>query len=151
MPCYWCTYLLAIALRLLSSLVSEMESKVAEAEKGHAEALRQRDDEITKRGRPDRTAQFEVINSPPQTMLMLRNSSPYPAVGINVREIRHGDKVLQFANPNPVRAGVPGTWVDCWILENGIQRRNDVLALFSGMSFRGQLSPFLICGLRFQA
>lgn len=94
----------------------------------------------SKSGRPDLTAQFEVVDSPPRTMLILHNSSPSPAVGVNVQEIRNGTKVLQFSNPNPVRSGVPGTWVNCWILENGIQQRDDVMAFFSGMPIVGQMS-----------
>jgi hypothetical protein len=97
-------------------------------------------EELFKHGRPDLTAQFEVVDAPPRTMVILNNSSPSPAVGVSIQEIRNGDKVLQFSSPNPVRYGVPGTWVECWILENGIQRRNDVLALFSGTKFIGQMS-----------
>jgi hypothetical protein len=107
--------------------------------------------EIAKRGRPDLTAQFEVVDAPPRTMLILHNSSPSPAVGVNVREIRNGTKVLQFSSPNPVRSGVPGTWVDCWILENGMQQKDDVLALFSGMQFVGQISPIFCLWIVFSS
>jgi hypothetical protein len=105
----------------------------------------------SKSGRPDLTAQFEVVDSPPRTMLILHNSSPSPAVGVNVQEIRNGTKVLQFSNPNPVRSGVPGTWVNCWILENGIQQRDDVMALFSGMPLIGQMSPTLDLRITFSS
>jgi hypothetical protein len=109
------------------------------------------EDEIAKGGRPDLTAQFEVVGSPPRTMLILHNSSPAPAVGVNIQDIHSGTKVLRFSSPNPVRSGVPGTWVNCWILENGIQQKDDVLPLFSGMTFVGQVSPLFYLRIIFSS
>ena len=84
-------------------------------------------------GRPDLTTRFEVCDSPPRTMLRLQNSSHCPAaVGISIEDIRNGDRILRFSAPSSVLGGVPAAWIDCDLLENGVLRKNDVLALFSG-------------------
>jgi hypothetical protein len=94
------------------------------------EEHRKLEEEVAKRSRPELTAEFQTI--PPDTLLILYNSSPNPAVNVSVKEIRRGSKVLQSSIPKPVRSG-PGTWVECWILENGRRDENNVVALFSGM------------------
>jgi hypothetical protein len=95
----------------------------------------------TVRGRPSLTAHFEHVGTPPRMMLRLHNNSPTPAVNVVIQDIRHGSKVLRFENPDPIRNNVPGPFIRCWILENGIQQRDDVLALFSGSDFLGQNTP----------
>ncbi|MGB8475342.1 MAG: hypothetical protein WCE61_14765 [Candidatus Acidiferrum sp.] len=87
-------------------------------------------DELAKQGQPKLTAEFMNIDN--RTMLILYNSSDMPAVNLSVQDIRHGTKVLRFSVPKPVRSG-PGTWVDSWILENGLHDPNDIMAFFVDM------------------
>jgi hypothetical protein len=96
------------------------------------------EDEAARQGQPKLTAEFMSIDN--RTMLILYNSSAMPAVNLSVQDIQHGTKVLRFSVPKPVRSG-PGTWVDSWILEDGLHHPNNVMAFFAGMEFVGQASP----------
>jgi hypothetical protein len=89
------------------------------------------EDEIAKRGRPELTATFQVLGGDPQptTMLRLRNSSPSPAVGIHVDDIRNGTKVLRFFPPESLPDGA-SECIQCQILESGWRERNNSSALF---------------------
>jgi hypothetical protein len=95
-------------------------------------------DEFAKQGQPKLTAEFMNIDN--RTMFILYNSSDMPAVNLSVQDIRHGTKVLRFSVSKPVRSG-PETWVDSWILENGLHDPNDIMAFFADMQFAGQMSP----------
>jgi hypothetical protein len=98
------------------------------------------EEERAKRSRPELTASFKMImGDHPQWCLYLDNSSESPAVGIKVHDVSNGSRVLQFETLNPIRRG-PSTWVRCWILENGIQQRDNVAALFLGEKIVGQNS-----------
>ncbi len=108
-----------------------------------SESRRKLDEEQAKRGRPELMASFMMImGERPQWWLYLKNSSSLPAVNVNVRDIRNGSKVLRFENPGPIHGTAP-TGVRCYILENGIQERNNVMAIFDGQQFYGQSSPSL--------
>jgi hypothetical protein len=96
------------------------------------------EDEVAKQGQPMLTAEFMVFDN--RTVLMLNNSSDIPAVNLSVEDIRYGTKVLRFSVPKPVRSG-PATWVDSWILEDGLHHPNNVMAFFAGIEFAGQMSP----------
>jgi hypothetical protein len=114
----------------------QAESEVLQTQ----QALRE---EIEKRGRPELMASFQMImGERPQWWLYLKNSSS-PAVNVHVRDIRNGSKVLRFENPGPVHGTAP-TGVRCHILENGIQERFNVMAIFDGQQFYGQSSPSLV-------
>jgi hypothetical protein len=97
--------------------------------------------EISKRGQPELTASFFVVSGDePHWLLYLGNSSQYPAVGIHIRDITNGTKVLRFSCSNPIRPGNSPTMIQCWILEDGIKDRNNVLGLFKGENIIGQSS-----------
>lgn len=89
--------------------------------------------EEQKRGRPEITADFKSFGSNPTQLpdwrLLLRNSSPFPAVDVHIEDIRYGDRVLRFMPPSALLQDVD-YFVRCGILCNGWTETNDVLCLF---------------------
>jgi|SRR5580692_671996 hypothetical protein len=83
--------------------------------------------ELAKRARPELTVSF--IGSPPGVMLRLQNSSPTPAVGVHVDDIRNGTKVLRFF-PSGSLSGGASECIACQILKSGWKGKNDIMELF---------------------
>jgi hypothetical protein len=95
------------------------------------------EEEVAKRGRPELTASFLTLASGeafPAVLLMLRNGSTAPAVGIYVDDIRCGSKVLRFFPPESIQPGT-GHHIDCQILENGWGVKNNFAELFDARNF----------------
>jgi hypothetical protein len=89
------------------------------------------EEEIAKRGRPELTANFQILAGGPEptTLLRLRNSSSHPAVGIHIDDIRNGTKVLRFFPPESLPGGT-SECIQCQILESGWREKNNLSALF---------------------
>jgi hypothetical protein len=96
-------------------------------------------------GRPVLAAKFMPVAGGDYLhwFLTLHNSSTFTAVGVHVRDIRNGTRVLRFENPDAIPPSSAPTTLFCYILEDGIRDRNDVNAIFAGQEFYGQSSPSL--------
>jgi hypothetical protein len=95
------------------------------------------EEETAKRGRPELIGSFNIIVHPSghfrTVMLCLKNSSPAPAVGIHIDDIRNGTKVMRFFPPESIVEG-EGENIECQILENGWKGRNNMADLLDAQN-----------------